>query len=175
LRPFNGIEFKELRQWLLKSAADFYGMLSASLGKEADLASRRALADSNFELADLMNQVGDKESALAAHRAVLAAREALAAESGPGSGILVDVDESLTAMAEILDLMGRTDEAVAAYRRSESLLAGLAASDPAVRDALANCRSGLGSFLYKTGRHAGGLPAGAGRPGGPGCRPRRVD
>ena len=72
-------QFKELRDRLLKSAADFYGKLSALLGNETDLASRRALAASNFELADLTDKVGRKEEALAAHRAVLAARKALAA------------------------------------------------------------------------------------------------
>ncbi len=36
-------QFKELRDRLLKSAADFYGKLSALLGNETDLASRRAL------------------------------------------------------------------------------------------------------------------------------------
>ena len=45
------------------------------------MASRRALAQSNFELAELTGKVGDKQAALAAHRAVLAAREALAAEA----------------------------------------------------------------------------------------------
>ena len=75
-------QFKELRDRLLRSASDFYGKLSALLGKETDVASRRALADSNFELAELTDKVGDKEAALAAHRAVLAAREALAAEPG---------------------------------------------------------------------------------------------
>ena len=72
-------QFKELRDRLLKSAADFYGKLSALLGNETDLASRRALAAANFELADLTDKVGRKEEALAAHRAVLAARKALAA------------------------------------------------------------------------------------------------
>ena len=62
-------QFKELRDRLLKSAADFYGKLGALLGKETDLASRRALAASNFELADLTGKVGRKEDALAAHRA----------------------------------------------------------------------------------------------------------
>jgi hypothetical protein len=52
------------------------------LGKETDVASRRALARSNFELAELTRRVGRAEDALAAHRSVLAAREALAA--GPG-------------------------------------------------------------------------------------------
>ena len=75
-------QFKELRDRLLKSASDFYGKLGALLGKETDFASRRALAASNFELAELTAKVGRNEDALAAHRAVLAAREALAAEPG---------------------------------------------------------------------------------------------
>jgi tetratricopeptide (TPR) repeat protein/tRNA A-37 threonylcarbamoyl transferase component Bud32 len=152
-------QFKAQRDGLLRSAAHFYGRLSALLDKGTDAASRRALADSNFELADLTNKVGDKEAALSAHRAVLAARQALAAEPGSGSGILVDVGKSLAAMAEIHDLMGKTDEAVAGYRRSESLLAVPAASDPVVRAALANCRSRLGYFLNRTGRNAEALAA----------------
>ena len=56
--------FKELRDRRLKSAADFYSKLSALLGQEADTASRRALADSNFALAELINKVGRFESAL---------------------------------------------------------------------------------------------------------------
>ena len=73
-------QFKEVRDRLLKSASDFYGKLGALLGKESDLASRRALWQANFELARLTDKVGTPEDALAAHRQVLAAREALAAE-----------------------------------------------------------------------------------------------
>ena len=69
-------KFKELRDRLLKSAADFYDRLGALLGRETDPASRRALAASNFELAELTRKVGRREEAAAAHRAVLAAREA---------------------------------------------------------------------------------------------------
>ena len=68
-------KFKELRNWLSKRAVDFYGKLCALLGKETDIASRRALVQSNFELAGLTGKVGRNEDALAAHRAVLAARE----------------------------------------------------------------------------------------------------
>ncbi len=68
-------KFKEQRNRLLRSAADFYGKLAALLGKETDLASRRALTHSNYELAGLTEAVGRSEDALAAHRAVLAARE----------------------------------------------------------------------------------------------------
>ena len=55
-------QFKELRDRLLNSAADFYGKLGALLGKETDVPSRRALAASNFELADLTDKVGGKEN-----------------------------------------------------------------------------------------------------------------
>jgi eukaryotic-like serine/threonine-protein kinase len=94
-------QFKELRDRLLKSAADFYGKLGALLGKETDVAARRALAQSNFELADLTSKIGHKEDALSMHRAVLAAREALAAE--PDAGVTAEVGRSITEVATLLD------------------------------------------------------------------------
>jgi serine/threonine-protein kinase len=151
-------QFKELRDRLLTSAADFYGKLGALLGKETDLASRRALAQSNFELANLTSNVGSKQDALAAHRAVLAAREALAAESRADAALPGEVGLSLNAVASLLETTMKTDEALAAYRRSESLLKGLAAADPQARAALANCRARIGHLLFSTGR-AGDLDA----------------
>ena len=56
-------KFKDLRDRLLKSAAEFYGKLGALLGKETDVASRRALAASNYELAELTAKVGRTEDA----------------------------------------------------------------------------------------------------------------
>jgi eukaryotic-like serine/threonine-protein kinase len=150
-------KFKDLRDRLLKSAADFYGKLGALLGKETDPASRRALAASNFELAGLTDKVGRKEDAIAAHRAVLAAREALAAEPGADAGATADVGRSLNALALLLHTMGRSDEALVTYRRSESLLANAAESDPAVRAELADCRSRLGYLLATRGKKAEAL------------------
>ena len=75
----------------LKSASDFYGKLGALLGKESDLASRRALWQANYEVAELTGKVGKPEDALAAHRQVLAAREALAAEAQADPEIKADV------------------------------------------------------------------------------------
>jgi serine/threonine-protein kinase len=115
-------QFQELRDRLLRSAQDFYGKLSALLGRETDPAARRALAASNFELADLTGKVGSPEDALTAHRAVLAAREAVAAEPGAEVAATVDVGRSLTAVAGLLEATGQTGEALATYRRSESLL-----------------------------------------------------
>ena len=100
-------EFKELRDRLLKSASDFYAKLSDLLGEERDVGSRRALARSNYELADLTRQVGRSEDALAAHRAVLAAREALAADPGADAVATVDVGRSLTAVAGLLGATGQ--------------------------------------------------------------------
>jgi tetratricopeptide (TPR) repeat protein/tRNA A-37 threonylcarbamoyl transferase component Bud32 len=152
-------KFKDLRDRLLKSAADFYGKLGALLGKETDVASRQALAQSNFELAELTGKVGRNEDALAAHRAVLAAREALAAEPGAGALAKVDVGRSLIAVAGLLEATGKTDEPLASYRQSESLLAGPARADPSARAALANCRSRLGQLFSTMGKSAEALAA----------------
>jgi serine/threonine-protein kinase len=152
-------KFKELRDRLLKSASDFYGKLGALLGRETDLVSRRALAQSNFELARLTGKVGRSEAALAAHQSVLAMREALAAEPGADQAVKADVGRSLTAVAGLLETTGQTREALAVYRRSESLLAGLTGSDPAVRAALAACRTRMTRRLLMDGQPAEALAA----------------
>jgi serine/threonine-protein kinase len=139
--------FKGLRDRLLRAAADFYGKLSALLSKETDLASRRALARSNFELAELAAKIGPKEAALRAQRAVLAAREALAAEPGADAGVKVDVGQSLAAVAWLLDEMGQLGEAEVVCRRSEALLADLVGSYPSARAPLAASRSLLGRLM----------------------------
>ena len=116
-------QFKNVRDRLLKSASDFYGKLGALLGKESDLASRRALWQANYEVAELTGKVGKPDDALAAHRQVLAAREALAAETPADPEIKADVGRSLTAVAGLLETTGRTKEAEVTYRKAETLLA----------------------------------------------------
>jgi serine/threonine-protein kinase len=105
-------QFKELRDRLLRSTQDFYDKLWALLGRETDPTARRALLASNFELAELTGKVGRNADALAAHRAVLAAREALAAEPGADATAKVDVGRSLVAVARLLESTGKTDEAL---------------------------------------------------------------
>jgi serine/threonine-protein kinase len=152
-------KFKDLRNRLLRSAQDFYGKLSALLGRETDAASLRALLASNFEMAELTGKVGRTEDALEAHRAVLAAREALAAEPGSGAVATVDVGSSLIEVAGLLKGMGKTDEALAMYRRAESLLADLARAEPSARQRLAVCRSSMGWALYEAGKSIEALAA----------------
>jgi eukaryotic-like serine/threonine-protein kinase len=152
-------KFKALRDRLLKSAADFYSKLSALLGKETEFASRRALAASNFELAELTAKVGRLDEALAAHRSVLAAREALASEPAADAEVNVEVARSLSALGSVLEMAGKNDEALSACRRSESLLAGLQAANPSSQAALAFCRARLGTLLHNAGRLAEALAA----------------
>jgi tetratricopeptide (TPR) repeat protein len=149
--------FKKLRDRRLKSAADFYVKLGALLGKETDAASRRALAQSNFELAKLTAKIGNQEAALEAHRAVLAVREALAAEPEADAGVKTDVGRSLTEVATLLDAADKTDEALSTYRRAETALSGPAKSDPAARAAQAACRSRIGQILFNMNKTAEAL------------------
>jgi len=123
-------KFKELRDRLLKSASEFYGKLSALLGKETDRASRRALAAANFALAGLTAKVGRNADALATHRSVLAARRELAAEPGAEAAAHAEVGRSLTEVAGLLESAGKTDLALAAYRGAEGLLSGAASGSP---------------------------------------------
>jgi eukaryotic-like serine/threonine-protein kinase len=145
--------FKVLRDRLLNAASDFYGKLSALLGNETDVASRRALTQSNFELAELTRKVGRLEDALAAHRAVLAARDALAREPGADAAVNIELGRSLMAVAAVLSSTVKTEEGLTTYRRAESVLASLASSDSDARAALANCRTAMARLLLLTGKN----------------------
>ena len=170
-------KFKDLRDRLLRSAADFYGKLGALLGKETDIASRRALAQSNFELADLTDKVGRKEDALAAHRCGAGGARGSGGRAGAGVVAKVDIGRSLMAVAGLLDATGKTDEAVATYRRAESLLAGpagAASGGPGRAGGLPVAARLAPLQDWQDRRCAGDLQAGAGRSGGAGRRSRSL-
>jgi serine/threonine-protein kinase len=152
-------QFKDLRDRLLRSASEFYARLGALLGRETDPASRRALASANFELAGLTAKVGRLDEALASHRAVLEARRAIAAEPGPGDTARADVGRSLTEVAGLLELAGKTNEALAAYREAEGELSVPAGNSPEALAALASCRSRMGFFLSTVGKNDEALAA----------------
>jgi serine/threonine-protein kinase len=155
-------KFKGLSNRLLKSAADFYGKLSALLGKETDLASRRALARSNYELAELTDKVGHTEEALAAHRAVLAARRALAAEAGADMTAKVDLSNSLRAVGRLLEAVGKTEEVLSSYEQGRQAVSAPDGGPPdvaAARAAFAAAEYRAGDLLRSIGRTAEGLRA----------------
>jgi serine/threonine-protein kinase len=157
-------KFKDLRERLLRSAVSFYEKLGALLKDEADLPSRRALLQANFEVAVLAGLVGRNEEALAMHRRVLAGREALAGDPAAVTGSRVDVARSLLSVGELLEATGLLaatgkGEAMTCYERARAVLApdGATPADPAARVALAASEYRRGLLLQSQGKTAEGL------------------
>ena len=96
-------EFKngELRNRLLKSAADFYGKLGALLGKDTDVASRRALAQPKIRAGRLDGQ-GRPQRGRPGGGRPWRAREGAGGRAGAGVVAKVDVGRSLIAVAGAL-------------------------------------------------------------------------
>ena len=132
-------QFKALRDRLLKSAQNFYSKLSAILGKETD---REAQAGPG--VVKLRAGHSDGEGRSQRRRSGRSpgspgsATRRWPANPGSGTAATVDVARSLTQIAALLANLGRSGEALDAYRRSESLLAGSATTDTDVRAALAS-------------------------------------
>src|SRR5262249_31928963 len=74
-------------------------------------------------------------------------------------GVKTDVGRSLTAVAFLLYSTGEVDTALGAFRRSESLLAGVVDSDPEAQAALATCRTRMTRPLVHAGKSAEALAA----------------
>ena len=95
-------------------------------------------------------------------RRSLAAREEAswrACVAGADAQDKADVALSVASIAWVLEDTVKTDEALATYRRAESLLAGLAGSDPAARPSLAECRRRIGRLLTNKGEYAEAMAA----------------
>jgi serine/threonine-protein kinase len=155
-------QFKALRDRLLNSAADFYERLGTLLEGESDEASRRALLQANFEVAELANKVGRKGDALTMHQKVLSGREALARQSVGDAGPAVDVARSLVAMGELLESTGKSAEALAAYERASAAVSGprgAEPTDPSARLVLAESEGDRGWLLQSLGKSSEGLKA----------------
>jgi hypothetical protein len=102
-------KFQELSDRLFKSASDLYGKLGALLGEQTDRASRRALLQADFEVAELTAKVGRKEAAIEAHRKAVAAREVLAnghTDMAESADARDDLGRTLTVVAILRDETG---------------------------------------------------------------------
>jgi tetratricopeptide (TPR) repeat protein len=132
-------QFRNLRDQLLNAAGDFYDKLNDVLESSADAASRRALFDSNFALAELTEKVGRRELALALHQSVLAGREALARESGADYRSKLEAGASMRSVISLLKQTKPTEvwpllsRAVAFHEE----LAAAHPDDPEVQNGLA--------------------------------------
>ncbi len=147
-------KFKDLRNRLLKSASDFYGKLGALLGKETDPASRRALWQANFELAELTARSAARRTRWRRTGRCSPPVRRWRPSRGPTSRPRSTSAAASTAVAWLLKSTGKTDEAESTYRKAETLLADLARSVPAdsrVRAVLAETRGYLGYLLDGVG------------------------
>ena len=139
---------------------------AASLRQEDGCPFSAGVGGLEIRVGQVTDMVGRRRSA-AAHRAVLTTREA-GGRARADIETRVDIGRSLTKVALLLHSTGKTDEALAAFRRSESLLATCAGSKPRRGPALAACRAQMAHLLAYTGKTAEALAAFklASRPGG---------
>ncbi len=140
-------KFKDLRDRLLKSASDFYDQLSGLLKDNADLASRRAILRAKYQVAQLTNNVGQKEAALSLHRSVLADRESLAALSTADTDQVLDVAQSLLAVGMLQEELGVTRESLATLEKARRTLQAIPEDTSfKVLAAIATCEYNIGSY-----------------------------
>jgi eukaryotic-like serine/threonine-protein kinase len=121
-------KFKDLRDKLLRKAADFYSRLEGLLKDQRDRSSRAALGRAYFELGRLTDQIGNKPDALAVHRKGLAIRRELAASSGGAVDAVADVARSLRQIASLREAMGDTSGAMESYDEGRRVGEGIAPS-----------------------------------------------
>ena len=155
-------QFKPLRDALLMGALDFYGRLERLLLDQPDRGSREAMGSAYFELGELTRKIGDKVTALAAHRKALAVRQELAANPSAGALAKGDLARSLYTIADVLDETGHPDEALADYREACRIVERLPLTGPGSetrRDLLGSAYSGTGFVLGNTGKADEAIPA----------------
>ncbi|MGO9471251.1 MAG: protein kinase domain-containing protein [Isosphaeraceae bacterium] len=113
--------FEGLRKKLLHGAADFYGKLEALLRNQADRSSRSALSEAYAELAELMQEIGSQERALALYRQSLELRQTLAAEPDSPSSEKLDVVRGMLDTGRAHQRIGELGPARAAFEESLKL------------------------------------------------------
>jgi serine/threonine-protein kinase len=154
--------FDALRTKLLRGAAGFYGKLEAMLRRQADRASRAALAKAHEELGELTAKIGSKPEALAVYRKALEARRALASEPGADPKAMLEVARNQLAIGKLLEVIGSLAETRAAYEDALRLAREFKGRVPGSEDALAvegNSLGALGWLLLRSGKPAEALSA----------------
>jgi eukaryotic-like serine/threonine-protein kinase len=126
-------KFKDLRDRLLKTAAEFYGKLGVMPGKQIDVGSLWALLWPNDELAELTARVTRMNHALAAHWSVLVAHWALPPRPRAGASLTVEINQSYVAIAPLLHSTGRINEALRTYCETQALLSGITSKSSEAR------------------------------------------
>jgi tetratricopeptide (TPR) repeat protein len=153
--------FKELRTRLLKEAGSFYAQLEKLLEGQTDFRSRRAVATSYFQLAEVTEKIGAQPDALALHQKALALRRDLAAASEAGVEARLDVARSLIAVGWLLEETKDAPAALIRYQEAQSLADQLASGAPTapVRAVQASAYHHVGHALENMNQPVQGLAA----------------
>jgi serine/threonine-protein kinase len=156
------VQFKDLRDRLLRDAVAFYRKLEALLAGQADIRSRRALGRAYEEVGELTDRISSMPEALAAHRKAHEVRRALAREATSDPATRADEGRSLIAIGLLQGKMGRYEEALASLEEARSVLGALPGSGPD-RDAIlgeaARSYYWTGVLRGREGRPREALPA----------------
>lgn len=111
-------KFRTLRDRLLDSAATFYKKLGqASIG-DSDAASRDALLDASYELAELNEKVGKQTESLVLHRQVLADRETIAQAIDASLTSKIKAAGSMRSVLQLLRTIGPSSDVPDLMRRA---------------------------------------------------------
>jgi tetratricopeptide (TPR) repeat protein len=148
--------YKELRNQLLKQAADFYGKLEGLLVGATDAKSRRLLADGYFQLGELSRRTGSPTEALALHRKALAIRSELAGAAGANAEARLDVARSLGETGWMLLETNDVEGALRAFAEQRDTVSALEAKHPTPAGAavLARSYADSASALHRMGQLA---------------------
>ncbi len=150
--------FHDLRDRLLRSAAEFYGKLGALLEGQTDRRSRLALARAYRDLGELTEEIGVKAEALAVHLKELSVRRELARDRDPGD--VLELARALLSVGELADETGDRGGALSAYREAGVLTEGTR-WPPALEDdansTLATSHNDIGLLSNRTGDPAKAL------------------
>ncbi len=151
----------QVRNRLLKNAAEFYKRLAAQLSGKADPTSRHALGQGYREMARLATDLGATDQAVAGYRQALLVIREYAARANADNNAPAAADATLgialtlTNLGNLLRETGRLDEARSSYEEARSLLEGLTRAHPdntQSQSALAHCLNNIGNLLAAAGK-----------------------
>ena len=139
------VGMQPLRRKLLAQARDYYRQFVAQRGDDPDIQDE--LADSNFRVGRITEEVDSAEDALPAYQRAREAQQRLLAERPGDPGRLEALGNTLNAIGSVLVQSQRLDEASNIYAKAIAIRRQLAEADPGEsehRRALANSSMNLG-------------------------------
>jgi serine/threonine-protein kinase len=152
----NDPALQDLRRKLLSEPLAFFQSLRAQLQADKDTRADALarLAAAGFELARLMDEIGNKREALRYHKESLAIRAGLARKSPRESRFLSDLARSHLNIGIVQRATGNVEGALESYSNARAIFAQLARENPSVtefqRDVAASDNN-IGNVQHSTG------------------------